>query len=170
VDVPEQLTMCADQHYLRQVLHNLLSNAFKYAPTHTGITIRAAQDKASASHVCIRVKDEGPGIPANEIPLLFGKFVRLKRDLSGKVRGTGLGLYICKQLVEAMQGQIWVESSGEAGAGSEFCFTLPGVSLLDSYGKESHGVHIDPTNTLRFAPDGQNLVLTNFRENSSISS
>lgn len=159
VDVPEQLTMCADQHYLRQVLHNLLSNAFKYAPPHTKITIRAAQDKASASHVCIRVKDEGPGIPANEIPLLFGKFVRLKRDLSGKVRGTGLGLYICKQLVEAMQGQIWVESSGEAGAGSEFCFTLPGVSLLDSYGKESHGVHIDPTNTLRFAPDGQKRIL-----------
>ena len=170
VDVPEQLTMCADQHYLRQVLHNLLSNAFKYAPTHTEITIRAAQDKASASHVCIRVKDEGPGIPANEIPLLFGKFVRLKRDLSGKVRGTGLGLYICKQLVEAMQGQIWVESSGEAGAGSEFCFTLPSVSLLDSYGKESHGVHIDPTNTLRFAPDGQNGVLTTFREDSSIAS
>ncbi|MFL5665184.1 MAG: sensor histidine kinase [Ktedonobacteraceae bacterium] len=170
VDVPEQLTICADQHYLRQVLHNLLSNAFKYAPPHTGITIRAAQDNASASHVCIRVKDEGPGIPANEIPLLFGKFVRLKRDVSGKVRGTGLGLYICKQLVEAMQGQIWVESSGEAGAGSQFCFTLPSVSPLDSYGKESHGVQIDPTNTLRFALDGQNGALTNFRENSSISS
>ncbi len=136
VDVPEQLTVCADQHYLRQVLHNLLSNAFKYAPTHTGITIRVAQDKASASHVCIRVKDEGPGIPANEIPLLFGKFVRLKRDLSGKVRGTGLGLYICKQLVEAMQGQIWVESSGEAGAGSEFCFTLPSISPHRNQGGE----------------------------------
>ncbi len=128
VDVPEQLTMWADQNYLRQVLHNLLSNAFKYAPKHTEITIRALQDKASASLVCIRVKDEGPGIPADEIPLLFGKFVRLKRDLSGNVRGTGLGLYICKQLVEAMQGQIWVESSGEAGEGSEFCFTLPSIS------------------------------------------
>ncbi len=155
VDVPEQLTMWADQHYVRQVLHNLLSNAFKYAPKHTGITIRAVQDKASASRVCIRVKDEGPGIPADEISLLFGKFVRLKRDLSGNVRGTGLGLYICKQLVEAMQGQIWVESSGEVGEGSEFCFSLPSVSSLDSSGEESRRVQIDPKSAFFFVPDEQ---------------
>ena len=155
VDVPEQLTVWADQHHLRQVLHNLLSNAFKYAPKHTGITIRAVQDKASASQVCIRVKDEGPGIPADEIPLLFGKFVRLKRDLSGNVRGTGLGLYICKQLVEAMQGQIWVESAGKAGEGSEFCFLLPSVSSLDSSGEESHRVQIDPKSAFFFEPHEQ---------------
>ncbi len=155
VDVPEQLTVWADQHHLRQVLHNLLSNAFKYAPKHTGITIRAVQDKASASQVCIRVKDEGPGIPADEIPLLFGKFVRLKRDLSGNVRGTGLGLYICKQLVEAMQGQIWVESAGKAGEGSEFCFLLPSVSSLDSSGEESHRVQIDPESAFFFEPHEQ---------------
>ncbi len=155
VDVPEQLTVWADQHHLRQVLHNLLSNAFKYAPKHTGITIRALQDKASASQVCIRVKDEGPGIPADEIPLLFGKFVRLKRDLSGNVRGTGLGLYICKQLVEAMQGQIWVESAGKAGEGSEFCFLLPSVSSLDSSGEESHRVQIDPESAFFFEPHEQ---------------
>ena len=57
--------------------------------------------------------------------MLFGKFVRLKRDLVGSVRGTGLGLYISKQLVEAMGGNIWVESSGVAGEGSRFSFTLP---------------------------------------------
>src|SRR5262245_9386404 len=60
--------------------------------------------------------------------LLFGKFVRLKRDLAGPVRGTGLGLYISKQLVEAMGGSIWVESSGVAGQGSRFCFTLRAAS------------------------------------------
>jgi hypothetical protein len=59
--------------------------------------------------------------------LLFGKFVRLKRDLVGSVRGTGLGLYISKQLVGAMGGTIWVESSGVAGQGSCFSFTLPHV-------------------------------------------
>src|SRR5258707_14988990 len=64
-------------------------------------------------------------IPPAEIPMLFGKFVRLKRDVVGPVRGTGLGLYICKQLVEAMGGRIWVESSGIAGEGSRFYFTLP---------------------------------------------
>ncbi len=71
------------------------------------------------------MKDEGPGIPPEEVPLLFGKFVRLQRDLSGAVRGTGLGLYISKQLVEAMQGHLWVESAGRMGEGSRFCFTLP---------------------------------------------
>ncbi len=143
VDIPEQLTMWVDQHYVRQVLLNLLSNAFKYAPKHTTITICAGQGNVSAACVCIRVKDEGPGIPTDEIPLLFGKFIRLKRDLSGNVRGTGLGLYICKQLVEAMHGHIWVESTGKAGEGSEFCFYLPSVSSLDPSGEEGRRVQID---------------------------
>jgi len=73
----------------------------------------------------ISVKDAGPGIPPDELPLLFEKFVRLKRDLAGTVPGTGLGLYLSKQLAEAMGGRMWVESSGRAGAGSRFCFTLP---------------------------------------------
>ena len=80
---------------------------------------------ALPSHVCICVKDSGPGIPPEEIPFLFEKFVRLKRDLSGTVRGTGLGLYMSKLLVEAMSGRMWVESSGIPGEGSRFCFTLP---------------------------------------------
>ena len=78
--------------------------------------------------VCLSVQDAGPGIPAEELPLLFEKFVRLKRDLAGSTRGTGLGLYICKQLVEAMGWRIWVESSGHLGEGSRFCVTLPPFS------------------------------------------
>jgi len=70
------------------------------------------------------VQDEGPGIPSEEQPLLFQKFVRLKRDLAGPIQGTGLGLYMCKQLVEAMNGTIRVESSGNKGEGSRFCLTL----------------------------------------------
>ena len=81
-----------------------------------------------SSPVCLSVQDAGPGIPAEELPLLFEKFVRLKRDLAGSTRGTGLGLYICKQLVEAMGGRIWVESSGHLGEGSRFCVTLPPFS------------------------------------------
>ena len=73
------------------------------------------------------MKDAGLGIPPSEIPVLFGKFVRLKRDLVGSVRGTGLDstFYISKQLVVAMGGDIWVDSTGIAGQGSRFCFTLP---------------------------------------------
>jgi signal transduction histidine kinase len=108
------------------VLRNLLANIFKYVPTQTEIRIEATQANPS-SMVCLSVQDEGPGIPADELPLLFEKFVRLKRDLAGSMRGAGLGLYICKQLIEAMGGRIWVESSGREGMGSRFCLTLPPV-------------------------------------------
>jgi signal transduction histidine kinase len=89
--------------------------------------------------VCVSVQDAGPGIPPLEASVLFGKFVRLKRDLVGSVRGTGLGLYISKQLVEAMGGNIWVESTGIAGQGSRFSFTLPYV-VPDEIEQHSHSV------------------------------
>ncbi len=84
-----------------------------------------AIEQPETTYVCISIKDAGPGIPSSEIPLLFEKFVRLKRDIAGSIRGTGLGLYICKQLVTALEGRIWVESSGKKGEGSRFCFILP---------------------------------------------
>src|SRR6266849_2007302 len=131
LDIPEQLTVWADKYYLRQIVRNLLSNAFKYAPKQTPVIIRAVVKEGARgepdapAQVWISVEDAGPGIPPAELPLLFEKFVRLNRDLTGTVRGTGLGLYISKQLVEAMGGQIWVESAGRVGEGSRFCLTLP---------------------------------------------
>jgi signal transduction histidine kinase len=125
VELPACLVVKADQRYLCQILRNLISNALKYSPTETCITIGAQMVKCTEhSRVCIWVQDAGPGIPPEDQVLLFQKFTRLKRDLLGPVRGTGLGLYMCKQLVEAMKGEIWVESSGNKGEGSRFCFTL----------------------------------------------
>ena len=116
----------ADPQYVRQVVRNLLANALKYSPTQTSILLRTLlRGGTETPQVCIMVQDAGPGIPPAEQSLLFQKFVRLRRDLSGTIRGSGLGLYLCKQIVEAMGGQIWVESSGKAGEGSCFCFTLP---------------------------------------------
>ncbi|MBV9230515.1 MAG: HAMP domain-containing histidine kinase, partial [Chloroflexi bacterium] len=129
VEVPEELTVCADAQYLRQVLRNLLSNAFKYSPAGTSVCISAILSPDPPEQVCICVKDAGPGIPEDELSLLFQRFVRLQRDLSGPIGGIGLGLYISKQLVEAMKGHIWAESSGRAGEGSRFCFTLPAASV-----------------------------------------
>lgn len=123
LQVAEQLLVWADPRSLYHVIQNLLSNIFKYVPPQTIIGIEAAQSDSS-SPVCLSVQDAGPGIPPDELPLLFEKFVRLKRDLGGPIRGTGLGLYICKQLVEAMGGRIWVESSGRMGEGSRFSMTL----------------------------------------------
>lgn len=131
LEIAEGLVVQADPQSLCQLLRNLLNNAFKYTPPQTTVRVVAtrcdpvAQHPDGASQVCICVQDTGPGIPPEDIPLLYGKFVRLKRDLAGSVRGTGLGLYISKQLVEAMGGSIWVESAGIAGQGSRFYFTLP---------------------------------------------
>lgn len=131
VNIPEQLTAWADEQYLRHILRNLLSNACKYAPKQTSVVVSATyyesreRETPSIPQVCISVQDAGPGIPPAEQPLLFEKFTRLKRDLASTVRGTGLGLYICKQLVDKMGGHIWIESSGQPGEGSRFCFTLP---------------------------------------------
>lgn len=141
VAISEKLTMQANKQYFRQVLRNLLSNAFRYSPTGTEVSISAEPYDAVAPagnalpQVCIKVKDTGPGIPPDELPNLFGQFVRLERDLSGPVRGSGLGLYISKQMVESMGGRIWAESAGVPGEGSCFSFTLPaGISpeLIDS--------------------------------------
>jgi len=130
LDISEELVIVANEQYFRQVLRNLLSNAFKYTPADTDILVsagpcdNAAQASDSGSQVCIKVKDAGPGIPPGELSSLFNQFVRLKRDISGQVRGSGLGLFISKQMVEAMGGRIWAESAGIPGQGSCFCFTL----------------------------------------------
>ncbi len=124
-DISEQIIARGNGQCIRHVLRNLVSNACKYSPQDTPVTISATVSASPASQVCISIQDEGPGIPSDQIPLLFGQFVRLKRDLAGTVRGSGLGLYISKKLVEAMDGHIWVESAGIAGEGSRFCFTLP---------------------------------------------
>ncbi len=138
LDISEELVIVADEQYFRQVLCNLLSNALKYTPADTEVLVSAglyddaAQPSDSASQICVKVKDAGPGIPPDELSSLFNQFVRLKRDISGQVRGSGLGLYISKQMVEAMGGQIWAESAGIPGQGSCFCFTLPAHVPLTS--------------------------------------
>ena len=127
LQIHEPLTVRADRQFFHQILWNLLSNACKYSPPQTTVTVGAQRETGASQQesVCIWVQDAGPGIAPDEIPLLFGKFVRLKRDQAGTVPGTSFGLYICQQLVEAMGGTIWAESSGIEGQGSRFCFTLP---------------------------------------------
>jgi signal transduction histidine kinase len=77
------------------------------------------------SWVQISVRDWGLGVPLQEQPLLFMRFVRLSRDAASSIRGTGVGLYLCRMLIQAMGGQIWVESTGVPGSGSVFSFVLP---------------------------------------------
>jgi signal transduction histidine kinase len=138
LQVPAGTFVRADEARLRQILINLLANALKYSAPGSPIDISAgapapprrgrgahAGEAASAEQVQISVRDRGLGVPQRDVAKLFERFVRLERDIAGPVRGTGVGLYMCRMLVEAMGGRIWVESSGVPGEGSTFSFVLP---------------------------------------------
>ena len=124
LDVAPSLLVWADELRLKQVLHNLLANALRYSSPHTPIRVTASAEQ-EADLVRVRVSDRGLGIPVDKQEAIFDKFVRLDRDLYGTVRGSGLGLFITRQLVAAMGGTMTVESSGIPGEGSTFSFTLP---------------------------------------------
>ena len=121
VDVPDDIVVMADELRLRQIILNLVGNAFKYSPVGSSIHL-SARSGDTLGTLCIR--DNGSGVPPEDQKRLFARFVRLERDMNSPVRGAGLGLYISKQLVEAMGGQIWVESTGKEGEGSLFGFSL----------------------------------------------
>ncbi len=111
----------ADPDRLRQVLANLVGNAVKYSPAGSSIEVRASQ--RGPQQVVIEVADNGLGIPPEQVGKLFQKFARVRSEEHMKVSGSGLGLYICRLIVEGHGGQIWVES--EPGRGSTFGFSLP---------------------------------------------
>lgn len=135
--VAPDLLIRADSGRVRQVLVNLLSNVLKYSDPTTPIEITAEAMQSDGKHaqektrlpagrwVRINIRDWGLGVPPKEQRLLFQRFVRLARDAASSTRGTGVGLYLCRVLIQAMGGQIWVESTGIAGQGSVFAFVLP---------------------------------------------
>ncbi|HEU0000128.1 MAG TPA: HAMP domain-containing sensor histidine kinase, partial [Ktedonobacteraceae bacterium] len=121
VDISEDIAVVADELRLRQIILNLIGNALKYSPAGSPLAISA--DSADQM-TTLSIRDYGQGISPADQGKLFERFVRLERDINSPVRGAGLGLAISKQLVEAMGGRIWVESSGEEGQGSVFAFSL----------------------------------------------
>jgi PAS domain S-box-containing protein len=111
-----------DQDRMREVITNLFDNAVKY--TETGkVTIGLTGD---TNVVQIRVQDTGSGIPKEDVPHLFQKFYRVDNSSTRTIGGTGLGLFICRKIVEMYRGRIWVES--EVGKGSTFYINLPRIT------------------------------------------
>ncbi len=123
--VPNKLFVKADPTRLRQVLLNLSVNALKYSNPGTPVTFSARAVIDQIPSAVISVTDKGKGIKPEDQALLFQRFMRLESDLNSTIRGSGLGLYISRRLIEAMDGTIWIESSGVPGAGSIFHIQLP---------------------------------------------
>jgi signal transduction histidine kinase len=113
-------TIETDAGRLRQVLDNLLDNAIKYSPERVAIELRVDADERWTRFA---VADHGVGIPTSELSRIFEKFYRLDPHQTRGVNGTGLGLYVCRELVERMDGRISVSSA--PGRGSTFVVELP---------------------------------------------
>ena len=125
IHVPDHLEARADPARLRQVVLNLCTNAMKYSEAGTSLAFAARVYSDQRPSALISVSDRGKGIKPEDQAQIFQRFVRLESDLNSSVRGSGLGLYISRRLVEAMDGRIFVESSGIPGEGSTFSIQLP---------------------------------------------
>jgi len=130
-------SVSADLDKARQVLVNLVENAIKYSPEGGHVGVEAVEHDGA---VRFTVRDEGLGIAPEDQDRIFEKFYRADPQMVRGVGGTGLGLYICKELVNRMGGQIWVEPNGDKG--SAFFFELQTAEVL------AHGAHV--TGRLQF--------------------
>lgn len=110
--------MNCDGALIERVLQNLLENAGKYAGSAARIAIGA---RVGADGLEVEISDSGPGIPADQLPHIFNKFTR--GDKESAIPGVGLGLAICRAIIDIHGGRIWVESPPQGGA--HFHFTLP---------------------------------------------
>jgi len=110
----------ADRNKLGHVINNLIGNAVKYSPIHSKITIDCL---ARDQHAIFMIKDQGMGIPKDDLPKLFERFYRVESSRMATVSGFGIGLYLSSEIVTRHNGKIWVES--EIGIGSTFYFSIP---------------------------------------------
>lgn len=133
-----------EANMIERVLTNLLGNALKYSPASEHVSVVVEQRD---SELDVVISDRGMGIPAGEIPKLFERFQRTPQALKSGLPGTGLGLFLCRGIVEGHGGRLWAESPGE-GQGSTFRFTLPRNPSLPSKSVQEtgakHGQHRNP--------------------------
>ena len=104
------------------MLENLVANALKYAPAGTPITIGATP---SSEWLLVTVDDEGLGIPEGDRALVLEPFHRARNVRESSIQGTGLGLFICRRLVEAHGGKLWLGDRPDSRTGTRVSFTLP---------------------------------------------
>lgn len=117
-DSGANLDVCADRYRLIQVINNYIGNATKYSGNKSIIAITSAIDQ---NNIIFSVRDEGIGIPKEELPYIFERFYRAEK--SANVEGIGLGLFLCQQIIKAHRGRVWAQST--EGKGSVFYFSIP---------------------------------------------
>ena len=116
------VTILADADEVRAAVSNLIDNAVKYSGNHVQVTVDTA--KVNGKFVAVHVKDEGPGIPKEELTRVFRRFHRVPGALASRVKGTGLGLYIVRSVAKRHGGRAFASSDGP-GKGSTFTLELP---------------------------------------------
>ncbi len=124
----DELLADIDPGRIEQVLINLVGNAIKYSPQGGPITI-ALHEETATQVIEISVQDQGIGIPQHQQAQIFGRFMRADNAQAWGISGTGLGLYICRELVVRHEGHLWFES--EEGTGSTFFLTLPAITDVE---------------------------------------
>jgi two-component system, OmpR family, sensor histidine kinase VicK len=122
---PVAISLWADADYIVQALTNLLSNAIKFSLDDRTVWLTA--QRIGTAQIQFEVRDQGPGIPANQLESIFARFHQVDASDARKKGGTGLGLTICRKIIEQHGGTIWAES--EVGVGSRFIFTLPTLKV-----------------------------------------
>ncbi|GHO72817.1 hypothetical protein KSD_05880 [Ktedonobacter sp. SOSP1-85] len=118
----ERAIVIVDESRLEQILTNLIDNAIKYSPQGGPVLISIEEDLLHRQ-IQIKVQDRGIGIPQHQHGRIFGRFMRAENALAWEISGTGLGLYLCYELVELMGGHIWFDS--QEGVGSTFFVSFP---------------------------------------------
>ncbi len=118
-----------DARRMEQVVTNLIENAIKYSPQ-GGPVFVSIWEEGDSRAACISVQDRGIGIPTQQQAQIFGRFMRAENAQAWGISGTGLGLYLCRELVERQGGQLWFES--EEAVGTTFYVTFSAASLPDS--------------------------------------
>lgn len=151
LDFPQPLpTVWGDAERLRQVLTNLVGNAIKYSPNGGVIRIGGWQEddpNSGALRVVLFVADQGIGIPPQELPKIFDRFYRVDSSLKRSTAGAGLGLFLCKAIVEAHAGEIWARS--EPGKGTTFFIGLPLEQNQPTAGEAAPGNSLPSSSRLK---------------------
>jgi signal transduction histidine kinase len=134
----EEKVIGIDEEKYERILLNLLSNAIKFTPEGKSITVTLSSIE---NQISVEVKDNGIGIPANKLDIIFERFGQVDSSLSRQAEGTGIGLSLVKKFTEALEGSISVKS--ETGKGSTFTILLPGETIIEENSKKEVGDLLD---------------------------